>query len=118
VSLNPDATSMVYLVCVVLCVLAQLINSAAQPAAILLRKRGVVDFIVGNLPFVLNSSNLCNPLLRLEILHLPSTSFAAVIGTLFNQFLGGHSVKRDNCPIGLGVYQPAMPHIRPGLNSA
>jgi len=36
---------MLSLFCVVLCVLAQMINSVAQPAAILLRKRRVVDFI-------------------------------------------------------------------------
>ena len=28
-----------------------------------------------------------------QILHLPRTGFAAVIRSLFNQFLGGHSVK-------------------------
>ena len=28
-----------------------------------------------------------------QILHLPHTSFAAVIRPLFNQFIGGHSVK-------------------------
>ena len=39
---------------------------------------------------VLNSSFL---LLTFQILHLPRTSFAAVIRPLFNQFLGGHSVK-------------------------
>src|SRR6476620_8827265 len=44
--LNPEATSMFSLFCVVVCVLAQLINSAVHPAAILLRKRRVVDFIV------------------------------------------------------------------------
>ena len=36
---------MLSLCCVVICVLAQLINSAVHPAAILLRKRRVVDFI-------------------------------------------------------------------------
>ena len=66
-TLNPEATSMLSLFCVVLCVLAQLINSAAQPAAILLRKRGVLDFIVGDLLFVLNSSNLCNPQTKAEV---------------------------------------------------
>ena len=39
------------LFCVVVCVLAQLINSAVHPAAILLRKRRVVGFIDGDLPF-------------------------------------------------------------------
>jgi hypothetical protein len=34
----------------VVCVLAQLINSAVHPVAILLRKRRVVDFIDGDLP--------------------------------------------------------------------
>src|SRR6476660_9098831 len=43
--LNPEATSMFSLFCVVLCVLAQLINNAVHPAAILLRKRRVVGFI-------------------------------------------------------------------------
>src|SRR5262249_40458908 len=57
---NPEATSMLSLFCEVLCVLAQLTNNAAQPAAILLRKRCVVGFIVGDLPFVPNPSNLCN----------------------------------------------------------
>ena len=36
---------MLSLCCVVVCVLAQLINSTVHPAAILLRKRRVVDFI-------------------------------------------------------------------------
>src|SRR5438067_7751757 len=44
-TLNPEATSMLSLFCVVVGVLAQLINSAVHPAAILLRKRRVVDFI-------------------------------------------------------------------------
>src|SRR5205823_11223954 len=44
-TLNPEATSMLSLFFVVVCVLAQLINSAVHPAAILLRKRRVVDFI-------------------------------------------------------------------------
>jgi hypothetical protein len=55
---------MLSLFCVVLCVLAQLSNTAAQPAAILLRKRRVVGFIDSDLPFVQNPSNLCNALLR------------------------------------------------------
>ena len=37
------------LFCVVVCVLAQLINSAVHPAAILLKKRRVVVFIDGDL---------------------------------------------------------------------
>jgi hypothetical protein len=41
---------MLSLFCETLCVLAQLINSAAQPAAIPLRKKVVVDFIDGDLP--------------------------------------------------------------------
>src|SRR5438132_8505916 len=49
-TLNPEATSMLSLFCVVVCVLAQLINSAVHPAAILLRKRRVVGFINGDLP--------------------------------------------------------------------
>jgi hypothetical protein len=46
-TLNPAATSMLSLFCVVVCVLAQLINSAVHPAAILLRKTYVVGFIDG-----------------------------------------------------------------------
>jgi hypothetical protein len=49
-TLNPDATSMLSLFCVVVWVLAQLINSAVHPVAILLRKRRVVDFIDSDLP--------------------------------------------------------------------
>ena len=41
---------MLSLFCVVVCVLAQLINSAVHPAAILLRMRRVVGFIDGDLP--------------------------------------------------------------------
>ena len=41
---------MLSLFCVVVCVLAQLINSAVHPPAILLRKRRVVDFIDGDVP--------------------------------------------------------------------
>ena len=111
-TLKPEATSMLSLFCVVVCVLAQLINSAAQPAAIFLMKRRVVDFINGDLPFVLNPSNLCNALLWFYIFHLSRTSFLAVIRPLFNQFLGGHRVKRNNCPIGLGVYDWTVPDIR------
>src|SRR5262245_51941543 len=59
-TLNPEATSMLSLFCEMLCVLAQLTNNAAQAAAILLRKRRVVGFIVGDLPFVPNPPNLCN----------------------------------------------------------
>ena len=40
---------MLSLFCVVVCVLAQLINSAVHPAAILLRKRRFVGFIDGDL---------------------------------------------------------------------
>ena len=50
ITLNPEATSMFSLFCVVVCVLAQLINSAVHPAAILLRKRRVDGFIDGDLP--------------------------------------------------------------------
>ena len=49
-TLNPEATSMLSLFCEMLCVLAQLINSAVHPVAILLRKRRVVGFIDGDLP--------------------------------------------------------------------
>ena len=41
---------MLSLFCEMLCVLAQLTNNAAQPMAILLRKRRVVGFIDGDLP--------------------------------------------------------------------
>ena len=51
---------MLSLFCVLVCVLAQLINSAVHPTAILLRKSCVVGFIDGDLPFVLNPSNVCN----------------------------------------------------------
>src|SRR5205814_1273543 len=44
-TLNPEAMSMLSLCCVVVCVLAQLINSTVHPAAILVRKRRVVDFM-------------------------------------------------------------------------
>ena len=84
---------MLSLFCVVVCVLAQLISNAAQPAAILLRKRRFVGFIDSDLPLLQNPSNLCNALLRLKILLLSRTIFAAVIRPFFNQFLSGHSVK-------------------------
>ena len=48
-TLNPEATSMLSLFCVVVCVLAQLTNSAANPAAMLLRKKRVVGFIDSDL---------------------------------------------------------------------
>ena len=41
---------MLSLFCVVVCVLAQLINSAVHPVAILLRKRRVVGFIDRDVP--------------------------------------------------------------------
>ena len=63
-TLNPEATSMFSLFCVVVCVLAQLINSAVHPVAILLRKRRVVDFIDGDLPFVQNPPEFCNPAVK------------------------------------------------------
>src|SRR5215472_8238580 len=95
-TLNPEATSMFSLFCVLVCILAQLINRAAQTAPILLRKKRVVGFIVSDLPLVQNPSNLCNALLRVQILLLPGISFAALIRALFNQFLGGYSVKGNN----------------------
>jgi len=52
---------MLSLFCVVVCVLAQLINSAVHPTAILLRKRCVVDFIDGDPPFVLNRPSFAIP---------------------------------------------------------
>ena len=52
---------MLSLFCDMLCVLAQLANSAAQAAAILLRKRRVVGFIDSDLPLVPNSVEFCNP---------------------------------------------------------
>ena len=51
------------LFCVVGCVLAQLINSAVHPAAILLRKRRVVDFIDGDVP-VTGFAEFCNPAMK------------------------------------------------------
>ena len=44
-TLNPEATSMLSLFCEVPWVLAQLNNSAAHPAAMMLRKIRVVGFI-------------------------------------------------------------------------
>jgi len=52
------------LFCVLVCVLAQLINSAVHPAAILLRKRRFVGFIDGDLLFVLNPPEFCNPAVK------------------------------------------------------
>ena len=49
-TLNPEATSMLSLFCETLCVLAQLINTAAQPTAILMRKKCFVGFIDSDLP--------------------------------------------------------------------
>src|SRR6266481_2527254 len=50
ITLKPDATSMLSLFCVLVCVLAQLNSSAADAAAILVKK--IVDsFIVRNLVF-------------------------------------------------------------------
>ena len=63
-TLNPEATSMLSLFCVVVCVLAQLINTAVHPVAILLRKRRVVGFIDGDLPFVLDPPEFCNPAVK------------------------------------------------------
>ena len=63
-TLNPEAASMLSLFCVLVCVLAQFINSAVHPTAILLRKRCVVDFIDGDLPFVLNPPEFCNPAVK------------------------------------------------------
>src|SRR5213082_1416806 len=70
-TLKPAATSMLSLFWVVFAVLAQLTNSAAQPAAVLLRKRRAVGFIDSDLPLVQNPSNFCNELLRLKIFFLP-----------------------------------------------
>ena len=55
---------MLSLFCVVVCVPAQLINSAVHPAAILLRKRRVVGFIYSDLPFVPNPPEFCNPAVK------------------------------------------------------
>src|SRR5262249_12690360 len=111
-TLNPEATSMVSLFCVLLCVLAQLTNSAVHPTAILLRKRCVVGFIDSDLPLVQNPSNLCNALLRLQVLHLPRTGVAAVVRAFFNQFLSGHGVKGNNYPICGAVDYGTMPDVR------
>src|SRR6476660_8695896 len=48
ITLNPEATSMLSLFCVVVSVLAQLINRAMHPVATLLRKRRVFGFIDGD----------------------------------------------------------------------
>jgi hypothetical protein len=47
-----------------------------------------------------------------QIFHLLRTRFAAVIRPLFNQFFGGHSVKGNNCPITLSIYDWTVPDIR------
>ena len=136
---------MLSLFCVVVCVLAQLINSAVHTAAILLRKRGVVDFIDRDLPWyqihgtfaipqsetykinsavfvpaflmscwrvwsLIHTSNFL--LLTCHILLLLRTGFAAVSRPLFNQFIGGHSVKGNDRPIALSVYDWTVPDIR------
>ena len=148
---------MLSLCCVVVCVLAQLINSTVHPAAILVRKRRVVDFMERDLRvtefaqflqsrgkdgnrdgcisfpvFLLEARPLpcihCSVIrlsvFRIWVFHsssyfslaqiffLPRAGFAAVIRPLFNQFLGGHSVKGNNCPICVGVYDWVVPDIR------
>ena len=55
---------MLSLFCVVVCVPAQLINSAVHPAAMLLKKRCVVGFIDGDLSFVQNPPEFCNPAVK------------------------------------------------------
>src|SRR5690348_11660415 len=110
-TLNPEATSMLSLFWAVFPVLAQLTNSAAQPAAILLSKKCTVGFIDSDLPLVQNPSKFCNELLRSQILLLLRLSFAAVIRSFFNQLLRLHSVKRNNSPISLGVNDWTVPHI-------
>ena len=52
---------MLSLFCDMVCVLAQLINRAVHPAAILLRKRRVVGFIDSDLPCVPNRSSFAIP---------------------------------------------------------
>jgi hypothetical protein len=54
---------MLSLFCVV-CVLAQLTNTAAQTAAILLWKRRVVGFIDGGSAVLPNSPEFCNPAVK------------------------------------------------------
>ena len=49
ITLKPDATSMLSLFCVLVCVLAQLINSAVHAAVIATRKKCLSDFISLNL---------------------------------------------------------------------
>ena len=50
-------------------------------------------------------------LLLLEILHLLCSILAALILLFFNQFLGGHSVKRNNRPISFCADHGTMPNI-------
>jgi hypothetical protein len=52
------------------------------------------------------------PFFTFEILHLPRTGIAIVVRPLFDQFLGRHSVKGNNCPIGLRIYDWTVPDIR------
>jgi hypothetical protein len=47
-----------------------------------------------------------------EIRLLSRPGFAAVIRPLFNQFLGRHRVKGNNCPIGFSVYDWTVPDVR------
>jgi hypothetical protein len=47
-----------------------------------------------------------------EIRLLSRPGFAAVIRPLFNQFLGRHRVKGNNCPIGFSVYGWTVPDVR------
>ena len=49
---------------------------------------------------------------QIQILLLLGSGFAGVIRPLFNQFLGWHSMKGNNCPIGFGTYDWTMPDIR------
>src|ERR1700748_2346413 len=50
-TLKPEATSMLSLFCEIVCVLAQLSNSAVHPAAIIVRKISVFGFIDSDLPW-------------------------------------------------------------------
>jgi len=68
----------------------------------------LIRFSVSRVWFSIHPSYFSLP----QILHLPRTSFAAVIRPLFNQFLGGHRVKGNDCPIRQGADYRAMPNIR------
>jgi hypothetical protein len=66
-----------------------LLCSWFESLAVALHPLQPVRFSVSRVWFLIHPSSFSLS----QILHLPRTSFAAVIRPLFNQFLGGHSVK-------------------------